>query len=81
MAPNVRRELVDAMEAKHVNPKGRKCLACGLTELHLDDQFTGIALGDGQGEFNMPMLKCALVQCGKCGFIMLYNAAVLGVQL
>jgi hypothetical protein len=48
---------------------------------HLEERLAGIALDDGNGKFSVPMLKCALVQCSYCGFIMLHNPTMLAVEL
>ena len=81
MAPETKAKLVEAMKAKYISLEGLKCPLCAVIARQLDDRVVGVAFDDGTGQLNLPMLKCAMVQCSNCGFIMLHNPTALGVQL
>jgi hypothetical protein len=82
MVPKTKTALIEALETKQASPKGRPCPAClRNTDMHLGEEIACIALADETGAFGPPLLKCAMVQCGHCGFIALFNATTLGVEL
>ena len=72
--------IIKAMQAKGVN---NTCPVCRPVGMSLLDNLGGLLITDDQGQgFNIgPVLKTALLKCGKCGNIQSLELGALGVQL